>query len=1574
MSILDYTPEKNPEQTDTLDISRPANSSLGGIINQELLEQRALKYSIALGNSSPGEKEVLNLISSGQEGELRRKAVEEDTKERTEQTKSLILAGAEVTDDPILVRELGKITPKNPETVLEENFAAKATDLMFSLVDNDEFHESGVTQEENFQYAVNHLIDNVAKKEGFQKIYEDYSADYEDKGFFTKGYHYLAGAAIPFLTWMNMSNEISVKDGGSLLPYSNLVEQINEVWSLPAKEAIPKARELIENVYRDNPVQGMEVASILLSGGLTEEDKLFGNITELIAVPGYGIAGRILKNTAKGLLSKSTSLPKLLSGSGKIKEAAEVSFLRKEIEKGLPIRTQKGQQDLVEELPLLYDPDRIFNGAEGDYKTWLPRFAETANRQNKLFTRALFQPQQVATLESRIMKEALRATREDLLTKYNRLSDKIMRVKEEGFEKSPAGVAHVQVTFGDNAGEYFKTQTLAEKTAEKLYGFKKGSYDTEFIGDGWGITLSKDVNERDINLLDTVISTENVSNNRSLLWLDLLRGNPKDILSPHLVEQRSTATHSPQLLAEIMGEIGEPVRGLNNTQYNRLKNVMEANRDTNRIPGDPDSRGVFFHTVNELEEAYRIHNKTSVTEQEALAYFSFVRMMNFDYIFRNMTRVREMARKGAMEYTQKIDGMDRKFAGVRTTVDNLPAARVNTSVLVVNNKTGKSEVKNWTTTTRNEVKVLMEKEKYGFLHIYDPKKKEIMEDDIVNFVVTKTEAERPLSFKQIPYREGGHSNYDLKNKIVQPDILKKGEREVYLGDKIAFAAGVDDNANKFIVDALNTARLLYRKKDTRALKVFLESNLPITPGEFARRMKSGYYNPEVPFTVVKSGTKSLNKKEIKDLYPNAEDSRSNPYDLAGEDDITYALERDRILQEFRPNDKNGYHLENASQVDPILTQNREMSRLIRNRFFEPLKITTAESAVEEFGHLMTDRGKQIPKSELRRNPIYWFHNSDISAADGKLKKLQVESIRQAHKRLIGQPGVIEQSIGSFVDRIAAPFKDKYGFKYVTAKAIPLIKNPFSYFKAVAFYPKMAFYNVSQIAIQGQTLHNIGLLSPNTALQGTAAAALQRSLSLTESGEIIGFAAKKFVKLGIPGNFTEAQFLDSYKTMKDAGFDIVRGEHAFRDDMSEYELFSAKTGKKYLDKSAFFFVGTERFLRMSAWNATYLDYVRSNKIKGNISVADAAKIKVRAEALTGDMSRDAMSFWQAGPGGPFFQFLGYMMRMGDLLTGTRLTKKEKLALFSGISLLYGNNYAASVLYAIKENDPSAISDQFNPFGEDLRTHAIRNGIDLDESVIGAISNGMYATLFYAMTGKELNFGERFGLGGSLDTLESINRNFKENDNTLLAVLESALGASGNIMGDIIRSSVPMISRLLNPETASLETMKSDLIRLSRTVSTGNQIANIVSAMETGNYYSKNGTLLAEGVDPADALFHAMTGLQPTEVGDTFKILDIIKSEKKRKEKASKDITRYMLDYIQAYRNENFDKADELAREMDIIGRLSGMTSVEVSRMKMQSLRSVLFNTTLGESLADEYEGITDLRLQQKRRELLRKNKE
>ena len=1583
---------------------------------KEVLDQRSFKYSVATGMPI---EDVRSLLLSGREDELRTSAVSKNTALKIEAAKAA--TGDYIANGGTNVetaRALAQVVPESKDTILEKEFAGKITDLIFGTTTNDALTQEMDQNPEGFAFYQQHLIDSIAKQEYFGKLLEETQQKYDALSWGHWGGQVI-NLAIPFFTWANMSNE--VEGGKSLLPWSNLTEQIDRIRTLPLDEARVEARKLIDNVAKDNPVQALEVAHALVN--YSENQKVFGNFMEVASIPGWGLAAKLGKtavsSVGKTLLKSSVKVPEALSGAGKILDAAEVSIKSAakpttssalaDVSEGLASSEIKRLEEMTSETTLFNDVSKNVKDATAETMYKSPKrnlsISEFMVAQKEKALKIFRTPVSNESIDRRVAEIAFEAIRNDFKARFNSFADGLIGARyfhggdsisgistaEAILGKTPQMVAaekaagrplasteempwsslfgsegatprmgaRVELDYGSGLKDnlLFDTPEQADFTARNLYHLGEKEFIVNPAGDGYVITVAKDLDETTQKLIDTKTADDlfKTSNNRLVDIIRALSGQPGNILPENIIKERRTAVSSSALTLDMLGDLASPLKELKRSELRDLKDILTSNMNELTNIKDPNSRGLFYNSVSDLEDSYMTIHKRLPNEREIKGYFTAVMLHDTDYMLKNLSIARHLSRQGVENIKTHLDGVPVEFNG--KLVGSLADVDSGVKVLMVDAKTGKSEIKRLSKKLRADSKDMIEKEGYRVYQTAMPLRKEVDGKNIISFVVTKDAEHAPVKFNQMPYRQGFHSKYADAWKIATPAFEKAAEKLFYTGDNLAFYVK-DAYSGKKIVDALEQARLLYKTGDKAALSAHLSRTLPISADDFIKKYASKEWDAEHPFYLTETNKELFDHPEFSKKYNGVKRfTDEHKYNLEDYVDQSYRQERGKVVKGIYEDAGKGFVLTDATQVDPLLAQSQELARLAKNRFYGKLTERVADQMIDTFGHYLYDgAGNKLSLEQLRRNPTYWINNAQLKADDTLLRR-QFYALRNSHRRLIGQMPEGERVANKFVWKLMAGTMERLGMRrMIPSRELPLVTNGINYMRAIAFYAHMGFFAPQQFFVQAAGTVVATSQHPLLSIPASLATVMMRRLSLTESEDVIRHAAKSYAGSKIPGGFSEDMFVESHKWMKRSGFDVIKGQHMYTDAFTEESLLTAGAVRRGLDYSTGFFREGERINNMNAWNIAYLEFAKANKNKiGKMTQADAKEIHARAATLSGMMQRDFQAGWQQSIFALPTQFYGYYARMIDLAIGGRLTWAEKAKLYTGLSVAFGSHYGAAAYKAVTTGDMTPVGEQL--YGDGYRKWALKNGENLKElSVVNAIDEGVPATILGFFLADRPNFGERYGVGGYEELTMNVRRAMKE-DSLISAIAKAATGASGDTVSQSVADFLPFIRKPLSHEGMSLDEAQGHLKELLTNVSTFKTGFAAIDALQTGMYYSKNSIKpTADNIPTLDAIANGITGMQPQKISDSYKIGEVLRDKTKDKQAALKAVIPMMKTMEAIARTEGYDspRYEDLWKRVDVILRAGGYGPDETWSVKAQ----MFDNTSLVDDKYDQLVRSTD----------------
>jgi hypothetical protein len=627
-----------------------------------------------------------------------------------------------------------------------------------------------------------------------------------------------------------------------------------------------------------------------------------------------------------------------------------------------------------------------------------------------------------------------------------------------------------------------------------------------------------------------------------------------------------------------------------------------------------------------------------------------------------------------------------------------------------------------------------------------------------------------------------------------------------------------------------------------------------------------------------------------DRYYNPSSQFSDPF-TAEKDPILFQVDQKGT------EDAPLWGIKEAEQFSVMHSQQDAMGKLIKNTVYNDLQMTSASNFTEYFkGKLIYD-GKPVPEWKLRRNPIFYMENATIDSKTNPTAYLQAKTLKTQTKALLGEPTKTAEQLDLFKQKLF-DFTYSVGGQKASERIpemlIPMINDPWQYARAVAFHTKLGMFSPTQFLVQASGAFNTMVLAPRYVYDAFTGGTLMSQLGLTESRQILehfGDLAEK-----MPGKWTKAKFIEAKEAMDSIGWDQIGGETSFRSSSTDPTLHRSTLGKVALDWGPFFFNQGERIVRVNAWNSAYLEFADKFPAKvGKMSRVDIQKIQERAKIFSGNMTRDSNAFWQHGAAGNFTQFWSYNIRMLELMVGKQLSRGERIRLAMGHAIMWGLPVGAGAYMAMDTGDPNDFLETIKPGAASLRIHAKKKGYDMDSSIAGALHDGLMSVLIQEMTGHHMGVGQRYGIN-NLQMLENIKDNYAEY-NPIWASIITAMGPSGNIMADIVGSTIPTAKHLasfVNGDPPPASVMTADVMNAFREISGINTAQKIYFIMMAENWRSQKGNLSIEAADgnTLKEIVKAITGVDDMSNIDAFEALKDSKNMDAARNTVAQDAKRYI----------------------------------------------------------------------------------
>ncbi len=956
------------------------------------------------------------------------------------------------------------------------------------------------------------------------------------------------------------------------------------------------------------------------------------------------------------------------------------------------------------------------------------------------------------------------------------------------------------------------------------------------------------------------------------------------------------------------------------TIKNRFREWERVLKLARTMPDPADGKpGYFFKTIPEYETFYQQVNKRLPDEVEIQAYFSYKDLVEMDRVFRNVAVYKNKKRVNSETFTPEVlkSGMSNetmelpKFDGVLR--DNIPGGEA--TILVLGRRAGEEKVydtKQMPIRQRKiyeELKAKIQKGEKQIVELYSPEERPFEQLPIVGgkrirYVIADAFKREDISWDQVPRRGGGHWEVDydwyVKQAKIRPERINGIYRDWYEGDITIMPAQVRA-LGKDVAQKLDDIRVLLKNDNVEGARSVAKKYMDIEWDEIYSWFKPSKdeagkitahprLSLDEPIQVVQRdkmiGDVDTSLKE-RYYYTNTKTGKrestfkdgTKEGSLARQYQVQFTGERDAheiyTVKNVGTRHEPLYQYEPAKFVDPVPVMNRALSKIAHSTFLEDYKMYSIESWLAQ-----AEKYLKASPEELRTAPLYHFHKVEYLPSVDADTLSRLKSTHWQIRQLLGEKSTTDQVIDSVLQRVADSIYGRFGSKgleFVPTEMLYSLRDPFKFMRQVAFTTKLGLYAVPQILVQSATYSNIwAIAGPKHAAPGSAAAAMTWYARINKNVEILNHIDNLMTKLNIPGTskWRAGEWKESMALMDRAGFDIVAGEQALKDNSMNVKVIRSSVGE-FLDGGEVFFKTGERNTRFGAWHTAYREF-RDAHPDGRITPRDAQFILERADMLSGNMSKASSSWLHTGMMSLPMQFLTYQLRMGELVFGKRLTMPERVRLAATQSLLYGIPVGTLGLTGI-------------PFADIFRKHAIENGYVVGDNVLeSTLTEGVPALIGAMVTstdgwdpskGTWFNFGDRFGSKG----FDALKEPFKADPDYLKIVGGAGVGT----ISSIISSSSGLLTwlKLYREQDPTLKypfTM-DDVLDVFKEISSVNNFWRGIAAAYSGKWMSKKEMYLMD-TTTKQAFFMALTGTQPQQVADMQSISWSLKDEHAMQKKA------------------------------------------------------------------------------------------
>ena len=1558
--------------------------STNTMLTPEVAFSRAAKAFYGLNKTLPKtQSEYYQDFAGGKEDEVRKQAAYAMDFNKTMLANKMLsehanrTGGLTIQDFNNVRNMVNNWDPTNPQSVLEDAFSVNAINRIYMAND-------GLDNSEDRPYTMVEdafkLIPNLTKKtleessvysakiEWWRNQRENLQADLDNQSWLGWGADQAKMLLQPY-SEAKLRGNVPIDTYGGL--GTSLEEQAKALLRMPKNEMIEKGSKILNQLKKDNPTIAAKFADAVIG----QNDIVLDNAFTALALPDLFAGGKIAtslarkvflyndvrvaaKTAVKGLenVSKQPVKVAVSDAVGDLPEAA----IQKEL--NALTQTAKSEQqaikDAMDQLPSVMRADvenitkspgrfgqELVNRLRESYETFETNLLDTIQRISKV--------ERITPVVATEM--GIRALMADLRESYPSLRNSILNISSV-YKKDLTNTYHADLIIGNPNGGFFLRREGAEAFA-RFAGLKINAVeDIGQQGAGYFIKVSKPINETTHVVRDFL--TQTAASRSPTSWVNAFAGwlrTPEETLAHEQLLNRKIATYAPSELMKVAKETAKDIEQLarftlpftaRKERWNEWKRIVQmAQEEKDPISG---IKGVFKNSPAELEVAYQQMFQRMPNEAEVRAYFSFKRLGEMDHILRNLQIYKNMSRVGTENHVFTVLGQNGKVISSKTFQGvirrEFPGGEGNT--LIVNEKLGTEKILvdgKMNTTAKRQLIQDIKEGKRTVIELYDPELRPFTNfssqvgDERIRWVVVPTNKLQTdkLNMVNLPYRGGGHFEYDYEHYIkqakVRPERIGSAFRNWYEGDTTIMPVAVRAMGHD-LAAKMNAVRELIAAKRLGEAKELASRTLPMEWKEFygwfrktknpvTGEIQAARLNVREPFQVVERNKMIIDKGKdaLEERYHRLEDG-TRKGSLARQYSVQYSGERDAydvLSVENRGTAYNPlYQLTDPAMLDPITTMNRSLSRIVNSFFMDDYKISAIEHWLKEAStHL------NLKQSEIHYAPFHVFNNINPNmwkkAAPPEAVK-QLENRRYQILQFTGTPSSTEALVHSLAQKWSDMIYNKLGpeglkvgsFQVSPSYLLSRLTDPVKFVRSVTFHMKLGLFSIPQFLVQSQTYVNIlGIAGFSKAAPGTFGALLHQWSRINPN--MINSLDRYASRLHIPGTsrWKLGEFKEAWTELQNTGFANVGGEYALRDDLMSHKVFS--TGRdKFLDAGTFFFKEGERNVRLGAWYTAYREWRDLNPTK-IITDIERREILDRASLLNVNMDRSSNSVLQHGAFSIPAQFLTYQIRAAELFLGKRLSSLERWRMLATNAAVYGI--------------PTAVSGAtIYPFGDNIRKTAIDNGYVVGDNYLSTLMEGLPATLMAFATGggdiskgNWYNIGPRYGSSGFTPLRDAL-----ISDRTLWDIM---FGAAGSTIGNTWAASDGFRRAMLSFASAEDKQFKmkpDDVVDIFKEISSVNSAWRLWAAINSGRWMDKAERWVSD-ITPMNAIFQSVTGLQDQQIEDVRTMRMIKKDEKALAEYSMKKFSEEMQRGFRSMKDNDPQQANDFFRRAFTWMRVGGV---------------------------------------------------
>lgn len=537
-----------------------------------------------------------------------------------------------------------------------------------------------------------------------------------------------------------------------------------------------------------------------------------------------------------------------------------------------------------------------------------------------------------------------------------------------------------------------------------------------------------------------------------------------------------------------------------------------------------------------------------------------------------------------------------------------------------------------------------------------------------------------------------------------------------------------------------------------------------------------------------------------------------------------------------------------------------------------------------------------------------------------------QAARNAIERTLGTRAESERKWNAMMGRTAEWIWDK-GFVKIDPetggrspgkliRTLQASSDPFAFLRGISFDARLGMFSPDQFIVQSSQYANIAaIVGPRRwpeALQAAAThwpvRAAVRTLNVhgpegaMANLRAIGRRTSSFTGM------SEDEFVEFATWVWESGRLEVGTEVA---ELSQQSMsLTRNMFGKIRRNSRFFFNEGEKFPRSAAIRIAWNEY-RKTFPNADMNTNHARNwIARRNDALTAAMTRASAASWQQGPLSVPLQFMSYITRMMESLFTDRILSGtiNPLRIEQGrLKLQMPKGERARLLLAQLFFWGAAGTGA----GSFFDAYVLENGYNIDSTTYTAMRYGLLDATIQAATGSEAVIGGRLA---PAEGIQQLIDNWRDQN-----FFETAVGPAGALITD---GGQVLVKGMMDAMTGNFSMAEADLTEFVRHISVFDDATRAWIIYNTGDYLSRNGDKIIEGLTGTDALLVGL-GWQLEDVNLQYSRLEVLRNQNDHVKEVTKRIKEYVREHNEAILNDDLEKAQNIQK---LIATLMGTSPV------------------------------------------------